>query len=283
MLSFSTGCHRWVFAAIKSVAKNGNGPPRWAILTLLFLGGGSRQQVPERTNQLYTLSDALSFGGSILAMALSQQQLTAVAASLSSARLGTYINASGFGANATPLDIYVWNALISGAFYTSLHICEVVMRNAISHALELKYGVNWPWSQGLERTLSKWSKEELQSARQGIPAGSTGKVIAELKFAFWCRLLTSGQDQHLWNANIRIVFPNLPFPMTVAAGRTMLYNDMEALRVFRNRIAHHEPIIGYPLVQYQARIQRLLKLRCAVIDQWMSHWEIVTAALAKRP
>nr|GEU28325.1 hypothetical protein [Tanacetum cinerariifolium] len=200
-------------------------------------------------------------------MALSQQQLTAVAASLSSARLGTYINASGFGANATPLDIYVWNALISGAFFTSLHICEVVMRNAISHALELKYGVNWPWSQGLERTLSKWSKEELQSARQGIPAGSTGKVIAELKFAFWCRLLTSGQDQHLWNANIRIVFPNLPFPMTVAAGRTMLYNDMEALRVFRNRIAHHEPIIGYPLVQYQARIQRLLKLRCAVIDQ----------------
>lgn len=116
-----------------------------------------------------------------------------------------------------------------------------------------------------------------------MPIGSTGKVIAELKFAFWCKLFIAGQDQHIWNAHLHTVFPFMPFPLTVAARRKMLYDDMEALRKFRNRIAHHEPIFTYPLVEQQARIKRLIKLRCADTEIWMSQWEIVSVALAARP
>lgn len=104
-------------------------------------------------------------------MRLSQKQTAAITAALSSVRLGTYLNATGFSSHATALDIYIWNAQVSSAFFASLHICEVVMRNAISHAIELKYGANWPWSAGFERTLPKWSKGELSSARQGVPMG----------------------------------------------------------------------------------------------------------------
>lgn len=216
-------------------------------------------------------------------MALSQHQVNAITVTMSSARMGTYLNATGFGTGATALEIYVWNALVSAAFFSTLHICEVVVRNAISHALELKYGNNWPWDPRFERTLSDWYKAELQSARKGIPSGSTGKVIAELKFSFWCNLFTSRQDQHLWNKHLHTVFPFLPFPLTVAAARTMLYNDMQTLRVFRNRIAHHEPIIAYPLAQHQARIKYLIKLRCGDTEDWLSQWEIVSQVLAARP
>ncbi|MBB3212678.1 hypothetical protein FHW67_001961 [Herbaspirillum sp. Sphag1AN] len=216
-------------------------------------------------------------------MALSQQQIAAITSAMSPARMDTYLNARGFGVGATALDIYVWNALISGAFFSSLHILEVVIRNAIAHALELKYGTNWPWNSGFERTLSDWSKEELQSARRGISIGFTGKVIAELKFSFWCNLFTARQDQHLWNAYMRTVFPNLPLPLSVPAARKMLYNDMATLRVFRNRIAHHEPIIAYPLVEHRDRIQRLLKLRCKDTEAWMYQWQIVNATLSTRP
>lgn len=216
-------------------------------------------------------------------MALSQQKIAAITSTISPARMGTYLNAKGFGAGATALDIYVWNALISSAFFTSLHICEVVIRNAISHALELKYGSTWPWAPGFERSLSKWAKGELHSAKSGIPHGSTGKVVAELKFAFWCRLFTAGQDQHIWNAHLRTAFPCLPFPLTVAAGRKMLYDDMEALRGFRNRIAHHEPIFALPLAQHHARIQRLISLRCGHTQAWLAQWEIVSAVMAARP
>ncbi|MGK5024495.1 hypothetical protein [Janthinobacterium sp. RB2R34] len=216
-------------------------------------------------------------------MALSAQQIAAVTAAISPTRMGTYVNAVGFGRGATALDIYVWNALVSGAFFSALHICEVVIRNAAAHALELKYGANWPWHMGFERSLTTWAKGELQSARQGIPVGSTGKVIAGLKFAFWCKMFTAGQDQHLWNAHMHAVFPHLPLPLTVAAGRQVIHDDLEALRGLRNRIAHHEPVIGYPLIALQARMQRLLKLRCGHTGAWMSEWEIVSAVLAARP
>jgi hypothetical protein len=216
-------------------------------------------------------------------MALSQQKIAAITNSLSPVRLGTYLNATGFGHKATVLDIYVWNALVSGALFSSLHICEVVMRNAISHALELKYGANWPWDSGFERTLPKWSKADLQKARNGITVGSTGKVIAELKFAFWCKLFTAGQDQHIWNVHLHMVFPFVPLPLTVAAARKKLYDDMESLRIFRNRIAHHEPIFSYPLNDCQTRIARLIKLRCGDTEQWLTQWETVSAALAMRP
>jgi hypothetical protein len=120
-------------------------------------------------------------------------------------------------------------------------------------------------------------------AKHGIPIGSTGKVIAELKFASRCRLFTAGQDQHIWNAHLHTVFPFLPFPLSVTAGRKMLYDDMEALRSLRNRIAHHEPIFAYPVEQHHARIQRLIGLRCGHTQDWLAQWEIASAALAARP
>lgn len=216
-------------------------------------------------------------------MPLSKQQTAAVIASISPARMGTYMAAGGFGATANPLDIYVWNALISGAFIPSLHICEVVVRNAIADALALKYGLDWPWNSNFERTLTNWWKSELVKARQGIAAGSTGKVIAELTFSFWCDMFTARQDQHIWNAHLHTVFPFSPLPLTVAATRKMLYDDMEALRRLRNRIAHHEPIFTYRLAEQQARIHRMIKMRCSDTDQWLAQWELVSAALNSRP
>jgi len=207
----------------------------------------------------------------------------AIVAALSPVRLGTYINATGFSGAAKALDIYVWNALVSGAFFSALHICEVAIRNAISDAIERKFGQHWPWDPGFERSLGKHWKLELQRARKGIPAGSTGKVVAELKFAFWCNMLTASQDQHIWNAHLHAVFPFLPFTLSIAGGRKLLYDDMEKLRHFRNRIAHHEPIFTHPLEEHKLRIFRLIHLRCGNTMEWLKQWEIMSAALADRP
>lgn len=195
-------------------------------------------------------------------MVLTQLQINAITNTISPVRLGTYLTAKGFSAGATAFEIYVWNALVSGAFFSSLHICEVVMRNGIASALENKYGTDWPWDPGFEQTLPHDRKKALQKARNGIQIGSTGKVIAEMKFFFWCKMFTARHDLHVWNSQLQITFPFLPFPLTTESARTMLYNDMEALRGFRNRIAHHEPIFSQPLVEHHKRIFRLLKWRC---------------------
>lgn len=63
----------------------------------------------------------------------------------------------------------------------------------------------------------------------------------------------------------------------------MLYTDMEKLRHFRNRIAHHEPIFAHPLEDHQARIFRLIQLRCGHTKEWLRQWELISDALSARP
>ena len=137
------------------------------------------------------------------------------------------------------------------------------MRNGVANALHHKYGAAWPWNPHFIKTLKEGMKNELKKARSGIPVGSAGKVVAELKFHFWCQMFTSGQDQHIWDAYLHQEFPNLPLPLSVAGARDLIYKKLDAVRKFRNRIAHHEPIFAYNLHEHQHRIMKLIHLRCA--------------------
>lgn len=96
-------------------------------------------------------------------------------------------------------------------------------------------------------------------------------------------MFTARHDAHVWEAHLRAAFPFLPFPLTVAAARTLLYNDMEALRGFRNRIAHHEPIFTCALAAHQTRIAWLIRSRCIETASWLAQWELVSAVLAAKP
>lgn len=71
-------------------------------------------------------------------MLSTKDQIAAVKSALSAPRISTYEFAAGTVDNEDPsaLDLHLWNAQISGAFLTPLHICEVVIRNAIADALE---------------------------------------------------------------------------------------------------------------------------------------------------
>lgn len=74
---------------------------------------------------------------------------------MSAARMGTFEVAAGVQSDDDPaaLLLYAWNAEVSGAFLAPLHVCEVVVRNAVSDALEALYGPRWPWSATFERSL----------------------------------------------------------------------------------------------------------------------------------
>lgn len=216
-------------------------------------------------------------------MQLTQQQISAITNAISPVRLGTYANATGFSAGVTPLQIYIWNAQVSGAFIPSLQICEVAIRNGIANAILRQFGAQWPWDPGFERTLPTNRKVNLQEARANIPFGATGKVIAELKFIFWCSMFTQRYDVHLWNRHLRTEFPGLPPQLTVANARAMLHQDMEKLRLLRNRIAHHEPIFHHPLADHQQRIARLIGYRCDETQRWHAQWQTLTMVLAAKP
>lgn len=229
-------------------------------------------------------------------MATTIAQITPVKAALSAARIGTYEAAAGIidpvtGAadpNSTKaLELYAWNALVSGALLMPLHVCEVVVRNAVSEALEAKYGAKWPWSNSFELSLPNPGvgynpRRDLQSARAG--AGTTGKVIPELKFVFWQKMFTARYDKRLWDTYLPTVLPNtVAATLSVAQARQRVYDDLEQIRKLRNRIAHHEPIIARNLQGDFQRIDELIQFRCNHTAGWMRDNQHAVALIATKP
>lgn len=221
-------------------------------------------------------------------MTSTKEQIYAIRAALSPARMSTYERAVNFqgDADSSALDLYVWNAQISGAFMAPLHICEVVIRNAISDALEAKYGPHWPWSPGFEQSLPSPQtgynpRLDLFNARRGTH--TIGKIIPELKFAFWQRMFTRRHDNRVWNAYLKRVLPELDQTKNIPVLRQKLYDDLEMIRKLRNRIAHHEPIFSRNLADDFERIAILIAYRCPATSNWMRTHQQVQGLIRNMP
>jgi hypothetical protein len=214
--------------------------------------------------------------------------IPAVRNALSLSRIGTYDKAVVVTGDVGPeaIALYDWNAQISGAFMAALHICEVVIRNAVSDALTVVYGDRWPWSRGFERSLpapaqigSYNQRRDLQSARRNQL--TTGKAIPELKFVFWQKMFTDRHDVRLWDVHLRRVFPNLAAAKTITQLRQEIYADLDHVRFLRNRIAHHEPIFRKNLANDLDKIAALIRFRCNETADWMMKNQWVTLLLSR--
>ena len=209
-----------------------------------------------------------------------------VVKALSTPRMNTYKLAVAAQDPILALALYGWNARISAAFLLPLHVCEVVLRNAVADALEAVYGPRWPWSSGFEKSLPNPlagfnPRKELLRAR--LPHASVGKVIAELKFAFWQCLLTKRHDQRVWRAHLFNVLPGLDHAVPLTLHRKHLHDALETLRGLRNRIAHHEPIFMRDLALALQEISWLVSMRCAHAAEWMQMHQQVVSLLQEKP
>ena len=214
-----------------------------------------------------------------------KETVLAVRNALSAARMGTYEIAAAHDDIAS-LALYSWNAQVSATLLAPLHICEVVVRNAVSDTLEAVYGARWPWSVSFEHSLpappAGYSpRKDLQLTRSREP--TTGKVIPELKFVFWQKMFTGRHDARLWNSHLVRVFPGLDSTRTISDLRKEIYDELEHIRTLRNRIAHHEPIFKRNLTDDLDRIVALVEFRCKVTASWMLVNQQASALLAARP
>lgn len=206
-------------------------------------------------------------------------------ATLSPARLSTYRVATG-GDDALGLDLYAWHARVASAMLLPAHFAEVAIRNAVADALETVYGARWPWSPGFERSLPDPARgyspsRDLRDVRRSNP--TTGKVIAELKFAFWQSMFTSRHDRRVWIPHIHGALPNGPAATTPSVLRSRVYGDLEVIRRLRNRVAHHEPILARDLPADLDRIMELIELRSLATAEWVRSIEEVSGLLVARP
>jgi len=214
-----------------------------------------------------------------------KETVQAVRKVLSIARMSTY-EAAVMHNDIAALALYGWNAQVSAALLAPLHICEVVVRNAVSDALEKIYGAKWPWSAGFEQSLPATrpgysQRKDLHNARNHAP--TTGKVIPELKFVFWQKMFTGRHDARIWNACLLKAFPGLNSARTISDLRKEIYEELEHIRTLRNRIAHHEPIFKRNLTADLDRIVALVEFRCKVTASWMLSNQQASALIAARP
>lgn len=220
-------------------------------------------------------------------MPLSPAEIQDLPAVISAPRFATYLQAmSNDRENA--LALYEWNLDVSSALIIPLQVCEVAIRNGIAEAIEHVHGANWPWNNGFIRSLPRPKRRthynpasDLQALAAALP--TSGKIIAELKFAFWENIFTAGQDSRIWNAHLHTCFPGAPSGQTIAGLRATAYADLQIIRRLRNRIAHHEPIFSRNIRDDYQRIHDMIAWRSQVAATWMDRKQTVLRLLETKP
>ena len=199
---------------------------------------------------------------------------------LAPSRFDKYVAATG-GDTKQALQLYEWNAHTSAIFYVGLGQFEVLLRNALDRQL-VKYhklgggpGQWWndpamPFHGNLHGMLAGARKR----AAGGASPATHGKVIAELMFGFWRLVNNAHHSGTLWAPALRHAFPHLRSKI-----RTDVYDRLDRLNTFRNRIAHYEPVHDVAL---EDRFEDLLAVAgwiCPTTAAWI--WSTSADRLAE--
>lgn len=223
--------------------------------------------------------------------AMTPADATAIATCLSATRIGRYTSAcrpaKGEDRTVAALRLYRWNVEISAALMVPIHMCEVAIRNAVSDAITSTHGTRWPWNGAFVRVLPARANVAY-SPRQDLTTkasryATTGKVIPELRFAFWESMFTSRHDGQIWNSQLLRVLPNLNPGTPAAQLRNSIRSDLGQIRTLRNRIAHHEPIFARQIADDLSKMRRLIGYRSTEMRGWLDAVEGVTALIAAKP
>lgn len=213
----------------------------------------------------------------------SASQSHAVRAALSGPRAARYQD--DVPADHDPLDLYLWNANMSGAFWLPMHVCEVVIRNAAADALAAAVGPNWHAIEGFLASLpaAKPGRYNQRADLRAFSLTTVERAIVGVKFAFWEKLFVAARDAPIWNKQLRLVMPNLDPSVSVAAHRSWIHDSLNSLRKLRNRIAHHEPIYPRQLDAEYFALRNLVAARCAHTAEWMDQHQQVIDLYAQCP
>ncbi|WP_460233228.1 Abi family protein [Aurantivibrio plasticivorans] len=187
---------------------------------------------------------------------------------ISSARLNTYSN---FFAPADQIELfgcYLWSKEVAAAFFPLLQVLEITLRNAIHKEARSALGPYWFDNVATrpQRRLSASQHRHVQHLADSIrkaraeirrdlnmPLTATvneDRIIAKVTFGFWTNLFSAAFDVNrnpraLWPNLLRPVFPNAP---RGHRDRSTMQSKLLAIKTFRNKAFHHEPIwnIGRP-------------------------------------
>jgi len=174
-------------------------------------------------------------------------------------------------AQATAL--YDWNICVSAVFFEAINY-DAQFSPLQHHQLAKESWLCDPeilTPKSLERVLDAISAIERMKKEP-----TRARVVANLSFGFWRALLDRHYNQ-LWIERLHRAFPNGTGNRKEAAGL------MSRLNPFRNRLAHHEPIINASISKRHDDLIELARLIDKDAAQWIAARSCVADILEWRP
>ena len=159
------------------------------------------------------------------------------------------------------------NTQLSECLYTPLQTLEVVLRNRIHSVLMEAGGERW-FCDGFGLLLVAHQSEQAakameELAKAGKPV-TAGGVVASLTLSFWTTMFNKDYET-LWQQTLhRIADPTAPKGLK----RKSFSGPLARIRVLRNRIAHHEPILGWDLYKRHSEMLELIEWLSPPAAKW---------------
>jgi hypothetical protein len=200
---------------------------------------------------------------------------------ITSSRFAPYLE-EGRGDHNTAVALYIWNARVAAAAFETLHHVEVLLRNAIDGQfapVDPSAAPSGTWLQDpsiLNERSRRVVGETIDRIERTHRTATRGRVVAGLSFGFW-RALFDKKYSALWVSCLNRAFP------AGSGERSEVAALMSNLVPFRNRLAHHETIIGRPIACHQTEMLTLAGIIDPDARRWIERVSRVAQTLAERP
>lgn len=203
---------------------------------------------------------------------------------VSEGRFASYQRAAG-GDPDKAVALYRWSVELSAACFEAFHYVEVAVRNAIDREMRVyvsedRCGIPWFLMPVIGKHQARFDDDVERVRRrlrdQGRGRETRDQVVAGMEFGFWTNLLHSDHEE-LWRHAIHKAFPHS------SGKRKDVVSVLEALRIFRNRLAHHDSLLADDV---RFRLSQMLDVIGWInlgARQWLTGVERISSVYTARP
>lgn len=210
-------------------------------------------------------------------------ELAAIVTSMPQERLNRYRRPITLS-DEEAFKVFLWNAALCQAFLLPLQLAEVSCRNAIQHSLRKHFGSTWYLNKKFTSLLNAKLAEDLEKVckdeeKRHVKDFSDNHVVSALSFGFWRTIATKKFKGTVWSEGARGVFPHIPDHLSIHD----IYNYLNELRKFRNRIAHHNAIFDQKPEQCHLKMLEMIGWSCPTTKTWLERESSVPRVLTQGP
>ena len=193
---------------------------------------------------------------------LTERTHTAIEAAFSHARIKRYLPLTK-GAPRRAVQYMLWNTQIGADFYGLIQIVEIVFRNSVVKEIEKRFGLHWDKSGSFLALLKDHHKKEISKIQKDLISNfgkeyDRSRLTASLSFGFWNHWLTKNAGGVLWAHHQKCAFPYAPAGLCLHD----FHETMEAIRHFRNRVAHHRSLFDKKPTEMKDKILDVIGWIC---------------------